>query len=143
MKNEKGFTLIGVIIALALLGIIAVAFFSALSTASKAISIADERATAESLARSQIEYVKNQVYITDLDAGEATYVKISEIPDNYTVWSVNRDGATVEEIIGVPWDTQSNQPTILGTDDGIQKIMVIVKHHGKEVITLETYKVDR
>jgi len=143
MKNEKGFTLIGVIIALALLGVVAVAFFSALSTASKVISITDERATAESLARSQIEYVKNQLYITDLDAGEATYVKISEIPDNYTIWSVNRDGATVEEIIGVPWDTQNNQPTILGTDDGIQKIMVIVKHHGKEVIGLETYKVDR
>ena len=27
-------------------------------------------------------------------------------------------------------------------DDGIQKITVTVKHHDKEVITLESYKVD-
>ena len=61
-KNEKGFSLIEVVIALALLGIIAIAVLSGLATASIALIIADERTTSESLARSQMEYVKNCSY---------------------------------------------------------------------------------
>ena len=149
-KNEKGFSLIEVVIALLLLGIIGVALLSGLATASKAIYIADERATAESLARSQMEYVKNQNYITAPVGGEVTYEEITP-PVGYTICSVNRAGDTIENIIyGVPWDTQANQPS--PTDDDIQKITLVVKHHGKEIftfirdgkkITLEGYKVDR
>ena len=150
MKNEKGFTLIEVIIGLALLGVVAVAFLGALSTASAAVFINDERATAESLARSQMEYAKNQLYITAPGGGEATYSKIDSITDGYAMMSINRADEIVDEIIGVPWDTQNNQPST--TDDGIQRIMIVVKHHGKEIftfirdgkkITLENYKVDR
>ena len=57
--SSRGFTLIEVLIALALMGIIAIAFLSGLSTSSMALIIADEHATAESLARSQMAYVKN------------------------------------------------------------------------------------
>ncbi len=145
MKNEKGFTLIEVMIALLLLGIIAVAFLGALATASRALIIADERATAESLARSQMEYVKSQAYITAPDSGEVIYPKIAvaEIPDGYTIMSVDRTDTTVTDIIGVPWDTDPlvNQPKVI--DDGIQRIKLVISHHDKEVITLENYKVDR
>jgi len=58
--NSRGVTLIEVLIAVAILGLVAVAFLSALATASTAIIIADERSTAESLARSELEYVKSQ-----------------------------------------------------------------------------------
>ena len=51
MSQEKGLTLLEVIIALAVFGIISIAFLSALAGASRAMFIADERATAESLAR--------------------------------------------------------------------------------------------
>ena len=161
IKNEKGFSIIEVTIAIVILGVIAVAFLSGLATASKAIYVADERATAESLARSQMEYVKNQPYDTaDVydpgpppTGGEETYTKIAdaEIPDGYIICSVNRDGATIENIIyGVPWDSQNNQA--VDTDAGLQKITLVIKHHGKEIftfirdgkkITLEDYKVDR
>jgi len=150
--NSRGFTLIEVIVALALLVIIGIAFLGGLATASKAIIIADERATAESLARSQMEYVKNQDYITAADydplvpgSGEVIYLKIddSEIPEGYTIWSVNRAGDTVEDIIGVPWDSDPlvNQPVDI--DAGLQRIKLIIKHLDKEIITLEDYKVDR
>jgi len=153
MKNEKGFSLIEVMIAIALLGVIGVAFLGALATASNAIFIADERATAESLARSQMEFVKNQVYITAADyelgvpgTGEVTYEKIAdaEIPVGYVICSVNRSGDTVEDIIyGVPWDSQNNIPVDI-IDAGLQRIKLIIKHLDKpEVITLEGYKVDR
>ena len=148
-KNEKGFSLIEVVIALLLMGIIGIALLIGLATASKAIFIADERATAESLARSQMESVKEQPYDTaaDYDAGvpgsgEVTYAKITGIPGGYTIWSVDRAGVTVEDIIGVPWDTENNQPSTI-TDDGIQRIKLVIKHDVKEVVTLEDYKVDR
>ncbi len=150
IKNERGFTLIEVVIAMLLLGIISVALLSGLAAASRALVIADEHATAESLARSQMEYVKNQAYITAADydvgvpgSGEVIYVKITGIPAGYTIWSEDRAGATVTDIIGVPWDTDPlvNQPVVI--DAGLQRIKLVIKHNGKEIITLEDYKVDR
>ncbi len=128
MKNEKGFTLIEVMIAIALLGIIAVAFLGGLATASKALVIADERTTAESLARSQMEYVKNQDY--DATNNPPQYSQLSSIPGGYTI------AITAERLDPEGDDT--------GNDDGIQKITVTVGHLSKsDVIILDGYKVDR
>jgi prepilin-type N-terminal cleavage/methylation domain-containing protein len=128
MRGEKGFTLIEVIIALALLGVVAVAILSGLSTGSRAIFVADERATAESLARSQMEYVKEQPY--DATNNPPLYAVLPNIPENYQI-----------DVTAVRLDPKGNGT---GNDDGIQKITVTVGHHDKpEVITLEGYKVDR
>ncbi len=127
MKNEKGFTLIEVIVSLALLGVIGVALLSALSTASLSIFTADERATAESLARSQMEYVKSQDYDGTNDPPQ--YTLLSDIPNSYGI------GVTAERM-----DPEGDG---LGDDDGIQKITVTVSHLGEEVMELEGYKVDR
>ena len=62
MKSERGFALIETLVALALLGIIAVVFLGGIGTATKATIVADEQTTAESLARSEIEYAKNCTY---------------------------------------------------------------------------------
>jgi prepilin-type N-terminal cleavage/methylation domain-containing protein len=69
--RSRGFTLIEVVIAIALIGLIGVAVLSALSTASLALIIADERATAESLARSQMEYVKSPLCEYDYDDAQS------------------------------------------------------------------------
>jgi len=138
MEREKGFSLIEVMIAVALLGVVAVAFLSALGTGSKAIFIADERATAESLARTEMEYVRNQ----DYSGAPWAYDLPSGTPpaDPPTWWaSANHtlpagyDGYTVD-VTAVP---------LHATDDGIQKITVIVIHNynnNKEVIKLEGYR---
>ena len=152
MKREKGFALIEVIIAIALLGIIAAGFLMALSGVSKALVLADERTTAESLARSQMEYAKDQDYITVPGEGvgpyEASYQKISGIPGGYTIWSEDYSGTIVEVediIYGVPWDSQAYQPVDLDidTDSGLQRIYLVIQHNGEDVITLESYKVNR
>ncbi len=132
MKNEKGFTLIEVIIAMALLGIISIAFLGALATASKALIIADERATAESLARSQIEYVKNQDYIDYSEDPHEVYDEITP-PAGFSL-----------DFTAEPFDTDTGLSYnevggIFDQDDGIQKITVTVKHPD-EVIILEGYK---
>lgn len=122
MKSETGAALIETIVALALLSIISVAFLSGLGTATKATVINSEQATAESLVRSQIEYVKKYPY--QYDTSEYPVAPALTIPEGWTV-----PPPVVE--------------SVHATDDGIQKITVTAEHNGEAVLSLVTYKVDR
>ena len=133
--NSKGQTLIEVLIALAILGIVVVAFMTALTTASRAIIVADEHTTAESLARSQLEYVKNSAYDAVLDPPHPQY---SEDP------SIAIPGYSVQ-IDAIRLDPENDGT---GDDDGIQQITVKVYHNNTPnpddlVLTTRTYKVNR
>jgi prepilin-type N-terminal cleavage/methylation domain-containing protein len=129
MRNEKGFTLIEVLVSLVLLGIIGGAFLGSMGTASKAIFVADEQATAESLARSQMEYIKKHGYDAIYNPPHYGIDPDLDIPDGYEIIT------TAERL----------DPDSDGTDDddNIQSITVTVSHGGKELITLEDYKVNR
>ena len=157
--NSKGVGLIEAIIALAILGIVAVAFLGGLSTALHATFITDERSTAQSLATSQMEYVKNQEYNKVVNPNsEVTYGKIAE-PDDYYIRGLLREGYTStgidynytsEDIIGVPWNPEASPPAPSTDDNGIQKVTVIIYHpydaahpDVNRVLTLEDYKVNR
>ena len=123
-RSSRGFSLIEVVIALGLLGIIGLALLFGLATASRALVTADERATAESLARSQMEYIKSQPYA-----------------DNYTA-------SIPPDYIGAGYDAIITAQPLHDPDDGIQRIVITVAHHGKDILTsgdytLEGYKVDR
>ena len=142
--SSKGFSLIEVVIAICLLGIIGVGLLSGLATASLALFTADERATAESLARSQMEYIKNCKY-EDLPTPSWSY----ELPSNPPSWDMSHalpDGYDEYslKVEGSIFDADGD-----GSDDvDIQKITVTVKHHGRDIVTsedytLEGYKVDR
>ncbi len=115
-KNEKGFTLIEVLVALAITGLVVVAFLTAMNIAYKATFISNERTTAESLARSQMEYVKTQQY-----DNTGAYDVITS-PANYTIGLL---------------------PPPVELEVGLQKITVTISHNTKQVLTLEGYKVDR
>ena len=139
--SSRGFSMLEVVIAIALLGIIAVSVLSALQTAALAFIIADRRATAESLARTQMEDVKYQNYEEADNGSETIYEKIAIDPDEfpgYTIWSVNRDDEIVADVIGVPWNSGDSTPAY--EDDGLQKIRLVIKHDDKVVVTLEDYK---
>jgi len=131
-NGEAGGTLIGTIIALAILGMVAVTFLSGLATASKALLITDERTTAESLVRSQMEYVKSQAYISHAEPDHGDYELITT-PDSYSV-----------ELASVPIDPYTGQPLASPDEDiGIQQITVTIKHSGESVLTIDDFKVDR
>jgi len=121
-RRDSGITLLETLVALAVLGTIAVTFLSGLVTSSKAAFTADERATAISLAQSQMECTQNASYVDD-----ATEYSPAPIPstDDYADYSVN--------IAAEPLHVD---------DQGIQKITVTIERSGQEVTTLEGYKVD-
>ena len=121
--RESGVTFIETVVALAILGIIAVAFLNGLTTTSKSAFTADEQTTAESLAQSQIEWVKNASY-----SYNATTYSPAPIPSGKDY--LNYSALITAEPLRDP-------------DDGIQKITVTVKRSDKGVIKLEGYKVDR
>jgi len=131
IKDEKGFNLMEVALAIALLGIVAVAYLGALATGSRAIMIADERATAESLARAQMEYVRQQSY--DADNNPPIYSTIPVIPDGYDI-------TVSAERLDPYGDGTTN-------DDGIQSITVLIEHtlggETKEIFSLEGYRAFR
>jgi prepilin-type N-terminal cleavage/methylation domain-containing protein len=119
-KEQRGISLVETLVAVAILGVIAVVFINGLTTAYKAGQINDEQTTAESIAQSQMEWVRNASY-----EEEATAYSQAPLPDdsdyvNYTV-------VITAEPLHSP-------------DDGLQKITVTVSHLGKQIIQLESYK---
>ncbi len=121
--RESGVTLLETLLALAILGAVAVTFLNGLSAISKAAFVNDERATAESLARSQMEWGKNADYVYS-----TTEYSSAPIPDR-------RDYINYSAII-------TTEP-LHNPDEGIQKITVTIRRSGKVIIKLEGYKVDR
>jgi len=120
--NESGVTIIETLVALAILGLVAVAFLGSLATATKATVIADEQTTAESLVRSEVEYVRSCTY--QYGASEYPVDPLLTIPEGWVV-------------------TPPVVEPLHATDDGIQKVTVKVEHNGEVVLIVEDYKVDR
>ncbi len=132
--NESGVSMLETLVALAILGLVAVVFLGGLTGVARATLISDEQATAESLARSEIELVKSQDYINYavLDHEEYVGLELEKVPASYSV-----------EITAVPIDPDTGQPLPSGQDNDIQKIIVTVNRNDEPVLTVEDYKVNR
>lgn len=115
MKSQKGSTLLEVMISLALLGIISVLFLGGVMNSTRARLQADERSSAKILAESIIDSVKKMEYSSNYNI---------TVPDEYTGYSAN--------LTAVYMDSSD-----------IQRLTVVIYHLGREVLTLENYKVNR
>ncbi len=135
--NETGVGLIETLVALAILGSIAVVFLSGLATAAKATLIVDKRATAESITRSQIEYVQSQAYI-DYAEPHDPYNEIEL--DSGSGYSIDFAANPIIPATGLSYGQTGG---IFEEDKGIQKITVTVKRYDESVLTIEDYKVYR
>ena len=113
-RDDKGISIVEVIVAVALLGIIGVGFLSALFTVSRVTLTTDERQTASNLAETQMEYVKS--------LGYATAYEPAPTGTEYTGYTVNINTAPLQ-------------------DSNIQKITININHDSKLASTLEGYKV--
>ncbi|MCJ7425596.1 MAG: type II secretion system GspH family protein [Dehalococcoidales bacterium] len=149
LRKQRGFGLVEVIIALGLLGVIGIAFLGALATASNAIIVSDERATAESLSRSEMEYVKSHHYSI------APWSYELPLPPGWPEESLP-DWWDTEAPHTLPPGYENYTATVVanrldpqgdgaGNDDGLQKITITITFladtpEEKLVITLEGYK---
>ena len=122
MRNQKGISFIETAVALAILGIVAIAFLGGIGTSLKAIGTNSEQAIAESLVISEIEYVKQYPYVN----GTANY-SVDPALDIPTGWSVPPPAVEL----------------VHATDDGIQEVTVKAEHNGKEILSLSVQKVDK
>ena len=135
MKSQKGFALIETLVALALLGITAVGLLSGLSTTFRAGMVSQERVVAESLAKSQWEYIRAQDYIPTAEYNPddpGNCYQLIDISDELVV-----KGYTIE--IGPP-------ATIIGPGDGefeLQSITVLIKRDSEQILTMSDYRVGR
>lgn len=166
--NERGQTLIEVVVALVLLGLIVTSVYMALNIGLRATGIVNERTTAESLTRSELESIKNCDYVYwdyDADTGNSTPPDYGNGAGNGTVRPVAAFPGYNISSIAVPinpetpehepfFNTTTHEPVldppITGeplfgdqADWGIQQITVSVYFPSGLVLTTESYKVNR
>jgi len=143
---SRGAILIEVLIALAILGLVSTTFIGAMYTSLQSSRIADERSISLTLAKSQIEYARDQGYsandwaYTVNTSGSSYSAKPSwwdEAPVPALDSAYNDYSVTVTGIADVDLDGAG------GPDDGIRTITATVRHAGNVVFTLENYEVDR
>jgi len=131
--GQKGVTFLEILVGLAILGVITVAYISGMTSTFNAIGISQERVAAESLAKSQIEYIKVQDYIMVADYN----------PD---------DPANRYELITIPADliaagysvNISVPEVIISEAEGgfeLQSVNVTVNRHDKRKLMISSYKI--
>ena len=126
-KHEAGFSLIEILLAVALVGILSAAVPGALSGASRATITTSEHTTAQSLARSEMDYVQSQPY--DSTVASPVYAVITDVPPSYSI----------DTPVAVRLDPRNDGTA---NDDGLQQITVTVRRNGRDVYTLVDYKVN-
>jgi prepilin-type N-terminal cleavage/methylation domain-containing protein len=125
--DQTGFSLIEVLLAMVLVGILGTAIPCAMSGANRATTTTNQHTTAESLARSQMDFIQNQPY--DSANATPTYALLPDIPAPYSI---------------VTPMAQRLDPRGDGTanDDGLQKITVTVEQGDTVIFTLVDFKVN-
>ncbi|MFC1870026.1 hypothetical protein ACFLYE_02005 [Chloroflexota bacterium] len=118
IRDEKGFALVESLVAVLLLGTTVLTFTTALATGSLGVRENDQETVVQSLARSQLEYIKSYSY----DPDATTYPTVSTPP-----------GYAVSVAVSSISDTNSN----------IQKISANISRGGNLIMTIEDYKGDR
>ena len=121
--NQKGYSLIEVVITIALLATIGTAIFRGLGTGVKTLMITNEIETAKNIAEMQLEYIKSLPYSSSYLPRDIS----SDYPGFYIV--THEDGFLHTEAV----------PDRL--DGNIQKIELTVIHGSKNILTVSGYKV--
>jgi type II secretory pathway pseudopilin PulG len=119
--SEKGISSIEVLLGIVILGLVGVSFLGGIGTGTKATVITREQSIAESLVRSEAEYVKGCIYQYDA----------SDYPVDPTL------------TIPVEWAVSTYVEPVHISDDGLQEVTVSAEHQGEAILSIVIYKVAR
>ena len=124
LRGQRGFTLIEVLVAVAILGAIGVVFMNAMATSFRSTGIQDEQITAESLARTQLEIIKAAPYALTYED-----LKIS-VPFQYfiTIESQYVSWNDLDDVLPDVW--------VPSVDNELLKITVRVSREGGETLLI-------
>ena len=122
VKGERGTSAIEILIGIVILGLVGITFLGGVGTSTQATIITKEQSIAESLVRSEAEYVKKCGY----------QYGISEYPVDPSL--TIPDGWTVPSPVIEP---------VHGSDDGLQKVTVSAQHQSETVLSIVIYKAAR
>ena len=129
LNDEEGTTLVEELVTVAIIGIGIVILVAMITTGVVGVRQVDDRVLAESLARSQLEIIKDAAY--QADPVSVPYPAVAPIP-NYSV------------AVGIEyWNATSSTFVSAVRNDGLQKITVTVSSAGTPLVQTAEYKVDR
>jgi prepilin-type N-terminal cleavage/methylation domain-containing protein len=155
VKSMQGFTLVEILVGLAILAIVAVGALAAVTAATKARAQSDFRTTAVTIAETTVEAIKNPSLeyefapssVTGADYTDAWLAIKGNFPANFLLLTLDNAGNQVaDKVYGLPWNLDENTPVYGGpnpADPGIQKVTVIIQFEGKEIYRLADFKVNR
>lgn len=131
--GQKGVMLLEILLGLAILGVIAVAYMSGMTSTFNAIGISQERVAAESLAKSQVEYIKVQDYVLvdDYDPGDpANRYELITVPADLAAAGYSVNITTPVEIISVnssAFELQGVNVTVMRNNQ--RKLQISIYRH--------------
>ncbi|HEY41790.1 MAG TPA: hypothetical protein G4O18_08035 [Dehalococcoidia bacterium] len=119
--SEKGISTIEVLLGIVILGLVSVCFLGSVGTGTQATVVTREQSIAESLVRSEAEYVKGCAYQYDA----------SEYPVDPTL------------TLPAGWTVPTYVEPVHASDDGLQKVTITAEYQGETVLSIVIYKVAR
>jgi prepilin-type N-terminal cleavage/methylation domain-containing protein len=132
LRSMPGFTLIEVIVAVALLAVVGIGLLATLGDATKVLSKADVRESARNLAEAQMEYIQNCPYDSSDPVGSVTfYPQMPNLSTDYPGYGIEVHAARVDKGSGIASDT------------GLQEITLVVNKGTANIFTLLGMKVKR
>jgi type II secretion system protein I len=121
MRKQQGFTIVELLVAMSILGIVAVGFLNALTSSSQAAVKAERMDAGRVIAESQMEWVKSQSF-----SSTGNYTSNSSLMTQYPGYTVTIAAETAAQ-----------------RDSSIQKVTITVSHSGKVITRLQDCKAKR
>lgn len=128
-RGDQGFSLVEEVVAIGLVAIGLILLVAMITTGTQGVTMLVDNVSAESLAKSQLELIKDASYEPDPVANPYPAVSAA---------------APYSVAVDVEYWIAPNGPfTSTVTNDGLQRITVTVQRGGGDVLSLQGYKVDR